>query len=419
VGAHSRHVFVARPRNIDIDVLRQYAQSFRHLQPVTIASMRIDSAHAYWTPNERTGFLPTEVPSSPEKLTKSHYPSVRMLGAAAAYLGSMADSELSTLVQRLPEEPDVDPESLPASDQEGIVRAYANLATHLIHRPEFALRRELPAQVARPLWAFSRAVDRPPSLTYASYVLANCTSSVSDRVAPNDLQIAQTPSCTPDEEWFVAVHLSIESDGGSVVAAIATIEASLDAGDDAGMVTAIDAVLSTLTFATETMPTVRNKLDADVFRNVIRPLLYGHDKIVFKGVVDEPSITYVGETGAQSGIIRAIDCVLGVRHSEPMLHSMNRFLTCAPPAHQMYFARAAAVGRRLAVHRSPRVQEARLASLRALAGFRRTHLSVVEDYLVPAGKLLSERGTGGTDFRVWLKRLIDETESESVPATQS
>ena len=370
-----------------------------------------------WTPNEQTGFLPSRVPATPAELAGSEHTSFRRLGSVAQNLGRMPDTEIEDLVASLASEPSVSPDGISPTDCEAVVRAYVCLAAHLIHRPRFAGHRALPAAVARPLWSFSKHVNRPPSLTYASYVLANLTAAVRGRLPAANLQIAQTPSGTPDEEWFVAVHLSVESAGGEVVTAIRLIDKALEERDGSALRRAIESVESCIQFATETMPTVQERLDADIFRNDIRPLLYGHDQIAFRGVEGNPSITYIGETGAQSGIIRAVDAVLGARHSDAMITSMNRFLACAPPTHQRYFGVASIVGQRLAkTTNDPVVREARRAALLALARFRRTHLRVVTEFLAPQGRSLADRGTGGTNFQVWLQTLINETETAAAEA---
>lgn len=364
-----------------------------------------------WAPSEATGFLPRRVPDPPAALVASEHSTLRTLGLMTPGLGRMLDREVDELVESLAAEPDISPHAFSPTCCEAVVRAYVCLAAHLIHRPYFAPRRELPASVARPLWSFSAHVKRPPSLTYASYVLANLTTPVYGRLPPAELRIAQTPSGTSDEEWFVAVHLAVESAGGEVVAAIRRVDEALDQRDIPTLIDAIAAIEACLQFATDIMPAVKEKLDPDVFRNTIRPLLYGHDVISFRGVDGNPAVTYIGETGAQSGMIRAADAVLGAQHSDAMTASMNRFSLCAPLSHQHYFQTATFVGLRLATNVHGRaVCDARRSALQALARFRRTHLSVVTEYLAPGGRDLVERGTGGTNFQVWLQRLISETE---------
>ena len=375
-------------------------------------SLVIKGIDALWKPNEETGFLPRSTPVTPMELASSKYASLNALATVAPKLGRMVDDELTEFVSSLASEPDVDFSLQSPELCEAATRGYVNLAAHLIHRPTFAWRRELPPAVARPLWSLSKYVKRPPSLTYASYVLANFTTPVRKRAPARDLEIAQTPSGTADEDWFVAVHLSVESAGGEIVEAVYTLDKALDRGDDRLVLQALKAIESCMVFAAQVMPTVRERLDPVVFRTEIRPLLYGHDQICFRGVEDCPAVTYIGETGAQSGVIRAVDAVLGVPHSEAMIGSMNRFLACAPPIHQQFFQQATNLGLRLATGKWPsEVRDAHRAALTALATFRRTHLRVVSEYLAPEGHGLVTLGTGGTNFKVWLQRLIDDAET--------
>lgn len=333
-----------------------------------------------------------------------------MLGSVTPTLGALTDYEIEQLVQDLGASPHVAPEDMSPIECEAVTRAYVMLAAHLIHRPRFAERRELPASVALPLWQLSAFVGRPPSLTYASYVLANSVTSIRPRMPTTELKIAQTPSGTTDEEWFVAVHLSVESIGGEVVKAIDTLEKALDCDDEELVINALQSIQSSLVFAKSIMPTVLEGVNPEIFRNQIRPLLYGHDRIVFRGVSGEPVITYIGETGAQSGVIRAADAVLGIPHSDGITASMNRFLSCAPPTHRKFFGKATSLGQSLVSRLGQKaVREIWRSAVETLAEFRGTHFEVVNHYLAPTGKSLAERGTGGTDFQVWLKRLVNET----------
>lgn len=368
----------------------------------------------FWSPNTDIGFIPTKTPPKLSDLCASPEEPIRVIGNISYDLGAMDDKLLERVVAELGYKyKDV----YSVTDYcycEALIRAYVNIAAHLIHRPYFSARRELPPAIAYPLWRLSEYVGRPPSLTYASYALANFNCPLIPRIPATDILVAQTPSCTPDEEWFVAVHLSAETAGGEVVQAVNDIDEGLEEGDSAKIISAMEAIESAMWFANEVMPTITERMAPDIFRDKIRPLLYGHDQITFRGVPGEPTVTYVGETGAQSGMMRAADLVLGTRHSEEIQRSMGHFLVCAPPPHRQFFDRAAGIGQRLrSMAKDPDILKARRAALLAMAQFRRTHLNVVVDYLVPNGKRLAERGTGGTNFTDWLQRIIDETEADA------
>jgi len=372
-----------------------------------------DNIDLFWKPNTETGFIPKKLTTTPSELVSSEYKSLQILGLIAPKLGSMSDEELEDIVTDLPVDHKINISNIPPEICEAAVRSYVNIAAHLIHRPKFSPRQELPINIAQPLWLFSKHVKRPPSLTYASYVLANLASPVHRRMLPGRLKTAQTPSCTIDEEWFVAVHLSAETAGGEVVEAINKIEESLNNGNISDIVSAIQLIESSIVFIADVMPTVTLGLDRDIFLTEIRPFLYGHNQICFRGIEDDKMVSYIGETGAQSGVIRAISAILNTSHSKEIKESMDKFLDCAPKIHQQYFKDTICIGERLAAINEPTVKKARRSALQALEKFRRTHLNVIMNYLAPEGKPLTNKGTGGTKFQTWLQKVIDETQSSA------
>ena len=368
----------------------------------------------YWQPNTALGFVPISPPPSPSDLCTSSVPFIRTLGSSTPVLGDMSDDAITDFVSALPGSitPLLQNISIPLA--ESLLRCYVNIAAHLIHRPRFSESRSLPHQVAVPLWSLSSMVRRPPSLTYATYVLSNFASIISPLSPPQLLAISQTPSGTTDESWFVAVHLSVESAGGVVVSAANTIERALCFDDYESIVSAMESIESSLEFAVSMMPTVKERLDPGIFRAKIRPFLFGHSPVQFTGVPNNPTITYIGETGAQSGFIKAADSLLGTLHSAETIASMDHFLACAPHSHRLFFDRASAIGLRLSLIRThAKLRRTRKSCLQLLAKFRRIHLAIVNDYLLPDGQVLSDRGTGGTFFQTWLQSIIVETDKSA------
>lgn len=365
-----------------------------------------------WTPNSITGFLPSEEIPSLSELDGLENTDLKKISIFARDLGSKSDLSLehfvSTLTGDLP-----DPSNVSDAMSEAIVRAYTNIAVHFIHRPHFKERQALPPAIAVPLWDFSKKVGRQPSLTYASYVLANFEGFPRPRMNPEEFLIAQTPSGTPDEEWFVAAHLAVESTGGEVMGAIRKIETALDSNDTAAMVEALNIIESSMGFSAGIMPGVMKGMDPVIFREKIRPLLHGHGKVVFQGVEGNPSVTYIGETGAQSGVIRAVDLLLAVVHEKKIQDPIDRFATCAPPAHQKAFAEIKRIGERLSLVNNTSVFKAIYGASENLYEFRRNHSGAVDDYLTQQGKELAVQGTGGTHFRNWLGGLIRETKERA------
>jgi hypothetical protein len=294
-------------------------------------------------------------------------------------------------------------ERLAPSAAEAALGTYSFLATRLIH-DDTGRDRRLPRVVAQPLLQLSQVAGRPPGLTYASYVLANWSSPLLPRSQPDDIVVERTFSGTSDEAWFIAVHLAVETIGGEVVGAIAECRGALDTENAGALVGPIDALADAISWSGEVLDRIGERLDASVFRDVVRPHLHGFSGITFE--TNPPvRVSYVGETGAQSGLIHALDMVLAVRHPAQTERSLGRFRECAPPPHREYMRFAAAVGQEIAslAQSSAEVRRAYLRALLELQSFRDAHARIVEHYL-----FAGTRGTGGTSGHPWLRSIRDD-----------
>jgi len=367
--------------------------------------------HRYWTPNSETGFI------SPNALACfSELPGCwQWAKDLSSSVGNLSDHELLHRLNDCPVVSINDLSDLDISEQEFLLRFFAILACHRIHRPAFKNERFLPKSVSVPLWHLSQLSGRPPGLTYASYVLCNFKDFPGPNSSPDVFKIQSTPTGTPDEEWFVAVHLAVESYGGIVVQSIKNIEQALNELDFAQMAHALNSIAQAICTSRDELSKVRDRMAPEVFRNRIRPLLHGFENLLFEGVPEPNVLSYVGETGAQSGIIRAVDAVLVPEHSPSVSRHQQAFLQCAPPAHREFIKTASGLGARLSQSQahSRLVCEARNHAIHELREFRRSHLKVVTEFLVRDGKQLATKGTGGTPLNSWLDQLIKETESSN------
>jgi hypothetical protein len=358
-----------------------------------------------WDPNEKSGFL-VFVTDECDVLGLLHELRIDF------HLHSLTPlQELHELVEGMPNGLEYSVHGLSPWQRERVIRNLTNLACHYIHR----VRRDgfvtLPSKLARPLWYLCGFAGRSPFLTYATYVLANFEGEIHEKLNPEEIKVGDVPSGTEDEKWFVAVHSSIESSAGPLIDAVKKWNTQSDrVGNSLNL---LSCSLGCLNFAIDTMPRVRERLDPEVFRNDVRPLLHGTEGVLFEGVPGTPLVKYVGETGAQSGVIRAIDLLLRVHHSDQMESSIGGFLSCAPLLHQQYFQRLKVIGQDIAESQASDVRVMRRRCLDQLASFRRTHLTVVSDYLAPHGSPLATTGTGGTRFSGWLGQLVADTEAES------
>lgn len=354
--------------------------------------------HVFWSVGPQNGMLPLE-PARLEDIGSEE--AVARADGIASALAHTPTATLSTAIKALDLPSDLD--ALTPATSEAAIRAYAFIAARLIHGDGLEEGRVLAASIAQPLLMLSQAAGRPPGLTYATYVLTNWLEPVPPRSEPDAIFIPRTFSGTPDEAWFIAVHLSIESIGGEIVDAIADCQSALDAGDSSTLVAAIDRIANAMRWATEILGRIHQRIDPDVFRNKIRPNLHGFANVTF--AARPPAlVSYVGETGAQSGVIQAIDLVLAVRHDDAMVRALMRFRECAPPAHRDFMVKAEAVGSRVGAEAvsDPHTRRAYVRALECLYAFRNRHVTVVEHYLPNRTP-----GTGGTTGHSWLRNLRD------------
>jgi indoleamine 2,3-dioxygenase len=352
-----------------------------------------------WSVGPSNGLLPAE-PAQLAKVAPSD--PLALADELSAALAEVDPSDLRAAIGSLT--PPCSLEQLTAGAAEAAFRAYSLLATRLIHDDVGNRERRLPRAIAQPLLWLSDAVGRPPGLTYASYVLANWSQPLLPRSQPDDIAIVRTFSGTTDEAWFIAVHLAVETMGSEVVGAIADCRSALDGGTTRELVGGIDALADALAWSSKVLARITERVDAEVFRNIVRPNLHGFSGVIFEA--DPPvSISYVGETGAQSGLIHAIDLLLAVDHPPETERSLGRFRECAPPQHREYMEFAATVGREIAslAQSEADVRGAYLRALLELQTFRDTHVRIVEHYL-----FTGTRGTGGTSGHPWLRSIRDD-----------
>jgi indoleamine 2,3-dioxygenase len=166
--------------------------------------------------------------------------------------------------------------------------------------------------------------------------------------------------------------------------------------------------------------------DPYVYYRRVRPYIHGWkdhpllpEGVIYRGVRElrELPQRWRGETGAQSGIVPALDAALGVVHAaDPLRAYLAEMRDYMPPGHREFLAAVeAAPSIRAAVLASsdPDLRAAYDESLRWLEAFRSTHLDYAARYIHqqrPTGAANPTAvGTGGTPFMAYLRKHRDET----------
>ena len=309
-------------------------------------------------------------------------------------------------------------DGLSDAQAERLHQAYAFIANAFCWQPGQEPTRRLPPSLAVPFVAVADRLGRPPVLSYTGSQLVNFRfRDPAAGFAPENLAPVQNFQHSPDEDWFWVIHIAIEAAGGRAVMAGPAACAAARDGDAA----ALDAALRTILAGTEAVTAlarrIREGCSPDSFFRTLRPFLFSPpDGIVFEGVAryaGRPQ-AFLGQTGAQSSLMPAICASLGIRHGDTeMTAYLDAVRAYMPPAHQAHIRALDGAAVRAAASGDPALRDLYNACVAAVVEFRRFHLSLAAGYI--AAHVPDAKGTGGTDFMHWLRRMTSETKAQLLP----
>jgi len=285
----------------------------------------------------------------------------------------------------------------------------------------------IPESVAVPWCAVAARLGRPPVLSYASYALDNWRRL--DPEGPlelGNLAILQNFLGGADEDWFILVHLEIEARAAQVIAALGPACAAAEARDWGRLSDRLAGIADGIESLCQSLGRMPELCDPYVYYQRVRPYIHGwkDHPLLPEGVVYEGVAAFAGrpqrlrgETGAQSGIVPALDAALGVEHAgDPLRAYLAEMRDYMPPGHREFVA---------AVEAAPSIRAAAIASgdrhlqaaydecVRWLEAFRSTHLDYAARYIhqqrPSGGANPTGVGTGGTPFMAYLRKHRDET----------
>lgn len=280
----------------------------------------------------------------------------------------------------------------------------------------------IPRTVAIPWHHVATRLGRPPVLSYASYALDNWKrSDPSGPIALGNIVLLQNFMGGLDEEWFILVHVDIEAKAAAAFRGI--VHAVNAAGRDESH--EVDAGLYIIADAQKqmykTLLRIPEYCDPYIYYHRVRPYLFGWkdnralpDGVVYEGIeaYNGKPQQFRGETGAQSGIIPALDAALGIIHKDdPLRHYLAEMRFYMPPKHRAFieelerrqWLRQYVYERRFS---SPSLRDAYNACITLLELFRAKHLEYAREYIHKWG---AKTGTGGTPSMPYLKKHRNET----------
>ena len=368
-----------------------------------------------WQVTAQRGFL---MARDPVKRWAADTATAEVLAVAGGLPDLVAERRVREAVSDLTV-PDVAHLHLAAIEAERLHQAYAFLANAYLWQPEAEPARRLPHQIAVPFAAMAERIGRPPILSYAGTQLANYRVLDEGRLLsdPENLAPIQCFQHSADEAWFWVIHCAIEAAGApAVIAGQAACDAAR-VGDAAALETALGVIGEGVEAVTALARRISEGCSPDSFYRTLRPFMFSPPEgVVFEGVArfqGRPQ-AFLGQTGAQSSLMPAICAALGIRHGDTeMTQYLEAVRAYMPPPHRAFIADLDGSAVRGAASGHAALRDAYNACLEGVVAFRRVHLTLAATYI--AQHVDNPKGTGGTDFMHWLRKMTSETRAQMLP----
>jgi indoleamine 2,3-dioxygenase len=286
------------------------------------------------------------------------------------------------------------------------------LASAYINQVGRPLATELPRNIAVPLCRACQLLGRPPILGYDGYALYNWKRFKPEQpIALGNIDTIQNFVHLYDEHWFILVHVEIEAIGATVLRAIFAVRESLTQQKDAGVINrSLLEIEQAVRRQVEVLQRIPEHMDPALYYKTFRPYIRFLENVVYEGVT-QASVSFRGETGAQSSLIPALVAFLKIPHKPSLLtNHLADMRNYMPREHRTLIEEIEAM---------PSIREladrdAFNGVLDAVASFREVHYGWAQQYV--NRRTLDPRGTGGTPYMEWLRQLIDETRAWQISA---
>lgn len=286
----------------------------------------------------------------------------------------------------------------------------------------------IPRSVAIPWHAVATRLGRSPVLSYASYILDNWRRiDPNGPIALSNIAPIQNFMGGIDEEWFILVHVGIEAKAAAALKGIVHALAAMARDETSEVDCGLQTIAGGIEQMFETLCRMPGHCDPYTYYHRVRPYLFGWknnsalpDGVIYEGVetYDGKPQQFRGETGAQSGIIPALDAALGIVHkNDPLRSYLAEMRLYMPPKHRAFLeALEARENIRTFVIKQENVALKRSynACITLLDSFRFKHLEYAWEYIAKWDQQSTlanptEVGTGGTPFMPYLKKHRRET----------
>jgi len=283
------------------------------------------------------------------------------------------------------------------------------IASAYINQVGYPVSHTLPNNISGSLVRVCKLLKRPPILSYDGYALYNWK-----RFDPNkpiqlgNIDTLQNFVHLYDEHWFVLIHVEIEALAASILAAIKNICLAFEKSSDVDINLDLWQVAETINRQVDILKRIPEKMDPMLYYKTFRPYIRFFEQVVYQGV-EQKTLNFRGETGAQSSIMPMLVALMKIPHQVSILtehlFDMRQYM---PIEHQLLIEQV----ENLPDLKNSDYKAAYNAILDNMIAFREVHLGWANEYIHQHVK--DPRGTGGTPYMRWLNQLISETEAHKL-----
>ena len=368
-----------------------------------------------------TGFLPSTPPLA--RLPGDYFAPWEDLMTALPDLNKT--KQLRSAVHELPER---DFSDATLSSEEEWRRAYVILCfigqSYIWGEGQAGIVDTVPKKIAVPWYNVSDHLHVKPVVCYAITVLYNfqLRNPLGQWDADNFL-ITNTFTGSEDESWFYIVPLLVELAAAPALDAISKVFADMAQNRFRNILNCLQTVLQSLQDMRKALARMFEKCKPVAFYTEIRPFQAGTkgldvlpEGIYFKGVDSKPR-QFHGASAGQTAAIHTFDIFLGVKHSGSEEDFLVTMRTHMPQKHEQFLDRLAAMPAiRDYCKNSGQISliESYNMAVEEFVKFRSDHVILVARYIVnqqehSVNPALNTKGSGGTDFMQFLKKVRNAT----------
>lgn len=318
--------------------------------------------------------------------------------------------------------PVIDLSSLRGRQVPCAMRSYSFFANAYVYAAHEETARHLPEGVAIPLHYLATSLGRKPILSYDPYAPQNWRRINKDGpIALGNIEVIQNFLGGKDEDGFILVHVEIEANASRPLRNGPNAQKLALKKDAIELYLALKEISSGLQRMHASLLRMRELCDPNIYYNTVRPYIHGFKGVIYRGVKEyngEPQ-NFLGETGAQSGIVPCLDAVLGIEHAaDPLSVYLSEMRKYMPIKHRAFIAaleeNKQAVRDYALGHRDYTFcRDAYNECIEWLWKFRKLHLEYADIYINKQSQTSSanptNRGTGDTPFMEYLAKHVDET----------